>query len=525
MKKIILIPAALCGLLLSVAPIFAAVGTAFTYQGLLNESDSPATGIYEFRFRLYATDTDFTDLAAWRTNNNVPVTNGLFMTKIDFGDVFHGDVRWLDIGSRTNGSPSDFTPLNPREELTPTPYAMFATTAGLANSIAPNSVTAGGLASNAVITASIANGTVVRSLNGLTDTVRLSEGANVSFTTNGNTLQISASGGATSGWALGGNGGTTSANFVGTTDNQPLELRVNNASGIKARALRLVATADSPQVIGGPSVNTVAAGMQGATIAGGGSIATYGSPFPNQIFAYHGTIGGGLGNTISADAYESTIAGGNQNKIAPGAFRSTIGGGILNTISNGTATISGGSQNVAGYEGATVGGGAGNIATGYYSTVGGGSGSLALNDYATVAGGHENQASGSQSTVTGGSGNLASGIGSAVGGGSGNTASADYGTVGGGQGNTALATHAVIAGGHFNVNSGGASAIGGGQLNNVAVGAVNAVIGGGYNNHIHANAVAATIPGGTDNTADGFGSFAAGVNAHANDNGSFVCKR
>jgi len=106
-----------------------AQGTTFTYQGLLTESGSPVTGIYEFRFNLYATDTDLTKVTTGRTNYLVPVTNGLFMTKIDFGDVFHGDVRWLYIGSRTNGNPSDFIPLSPREELTPMPYAMFAANA------------------------------------------------------------------------------------------------------------------------------------------------------------------------------------------------------------------------------------------------------------------------------------------------------------------------------------------------------------------------------------------------------------
>src|SRR5580765_1844918 len=125
MKNIIFNLTALCGLLLSLVASAAPFGTTFTYQGLLTENGIPATGIYDFRFKLYATDTDLIEVTTGRTNYAVPVTNGLFMTKIDFGDVFHGDVRWLDIGSRTNGSLLDFTLLSPREELTPTPYAMF----------------------------------------------------------------------------------------------------------------------------------------------------------------------------------------------------------------------------------------------------------------------------------------------------------------------------------------------------------------------------------------------------------------
>lgn len=56
-----------------------------------------------------------------------------------------------------------------------------------------------------------------------------------------------------SSWDLTGNAGTTpGANFLGTTDNQPLELKVNSQ-----RALRLEPHATSPNVVGGHSSNTV----------------------------------------------------------------------------------------------------------------------------------------------------------------------------------------------------------------------------------------------------------------------------
>jgi hypothetical protein len=55
-------------------------------------------------------------------------------------------------------------------------------------------------------------------------------------------------------------------NFLGTTDNQALELKVNGA-----RAYRLQPGTDSPNVIGGYSGNSVGAGVSGATITGGGS--------------------------------------------------------------------------------------------------------------------------------------------------------------------------------------------------------------------------------------------------------------
>src|SRR5206468_6761354 len=92
MKKIFLNLLALCAFLLSLSPAFAAVGTAFTYQGFLTESGNEVTGIYDFRFNLYAGPADTTTLAPEVIKSGVPVTNGMFMTKIDFGDVFNGEV-------------------------------------------------------------------------------------------------------------------------------------------------------------------------------------------------------------------------------------------------------------------------------------------------------------------------------------------------------------------------------------------------------------------------------------------------
>ena len=69
-------------------------------------------------------------------------------------------------------------------------------------------------------------------------------------------------------WKLAGNAGTTAgANFVGTTDNQPLELKVN---GI--RALRLEPASGTPNVVGGAPDNSVAGTV--GTFIGGGSANT-----------------------------------------------------------------------------------------------------------------------------------------------------------------------------------------------------------------------------------------------------------
>ena len=54
------------------------------------------------------------------TNQAVTVTNGNFSTTLDFGDIFDGQERWLDISVRTNGG-SNFTLLSPRQAVLPTP--------------------------------------------------------------------------------------------------------------------------------------------------------------------------------------------------------------------------------------------------------------------------------------------------------------------------------------------------------------------------------------------------------------------
>ena len=157
---------------------------------------------------------------------------------------------------------------------------------------------------------------------------------------------------ATNFWQTGGNAGTVAGtNFIGTTDNQPVELWVNGS-----RALRLEPTANDVvdsnivNVIGGSSANYLAPGIVGATIGGGGAGFYHGLPSTNSISARFGTIGGGLGNTVQTNAYYSTIGGGNGNTIQTNAFDSVIGGGLGNAIQPNAAyaAIPGGYNNIAG---------------------------------------------------------------------------------------------------------------------------------------------------------------------------------
>jgi hypothetical protein len=235
-------------------------------------------------------------------------------------------------------------------------------------------------------------------------------------------------------WKLGGNAGTAPGpQFLGTTDGQALELRVNGQ-----RALRLEPeTTDasfgaSPGLVGGFGGNA-GSGVAGATIGGGGSAAM--SPFcggscANRVTDSFGTVSGGLGNRAgdaagtSEDRRYATVGGGLGNTA--GGEATTVGGGRVNTAGGVFATIGGGFVNTASGDEATVGGGAFNTASNIDATVGGGGQNTASGFQATVAGGSLNTASGDQATVGGGQANTASGLFATVAGGDSNTASGDF---------------------------------------------------------------------------------------------------
>ena len=112
-----------------------AIGTTFTYQGRLTDDNSPADGLYAFQFKLY--DNANPVFAAQQGSTidikDLDVIDGYFTVALDFGSgIFDGDARWLQIGVHPGDSddPGDFVTLSPLQELTPTPYAIYAETAG-----------------------------------------------------------------------------------------------------------------------------------------------------------------------------------------------------------------------------------------------------------------------------------------------------------------------------------------------------------------------------------------------------------
>jgi len=114
------------------------LGSAFTYQGRLTDSGSPPTAQYDLQFTLFDQSSGGIQIAGPITLDNVQVTNGLFTVQLDFGaGAFNGDNRFLAIGVRPGASTGAFTLLTTRQQLTATPYALYAQTAAVATSIRP----------------------------------------------------------------------------------------------------------------------------------------------------------------------------------------------------------------------------------------------------------------------------------------------------------------------------------------------------------------------------------------------------
>lgn len=551
-----------------------AQGTAFTYQGQLSSGGAPANGSYDLQFTLYTVNAGGVALAGPVTNSATAVSNGLFTTTIDFGPgVFTGTSNWLDIAVRTNGA-TGFTELTPRQQIKPTPYAVFATTASnvsgtvsasqLTGSIPAGQVTGTiplaqlppAVVTNNSVTSVNLNGTFTGNGSGLTGL----PASHLTFGDTNNTYFGYESLPATTGQyntAFGYE--TLNYNSIGVGNTaigaQAMALNTSGADNTAygGSALYSSVTGRENTAIGGAALyglgengfaeggtNNIAVGYMAGTAyedneSSNIDIGNPGVEFENNTIHIGrsqtntfiaGVIngnGGGLTN-LNVTQFSSGVV---PTSVLPGfqaaSNYATVGGGVNNTASGIAAVVGGG-----GYDGTTY---SGNLASGNASVIGGGAGNQATNTYATVGGGNGNTASGEDSTIAGGGGpsqygNQASGGWSAIGGGDKNAATNSETVIGGGQYNTAGGVWATIGGGDANVNLGNAGTIAGGQ-DNFAGGQdsfgddyYQPTVGGGYNNF--ATNDYATVPGGALNIAGGLYSFAAGQEALALNQGAFV---
>jgi hypothetical protein len=105
----------------------APMGTAFTYQGRLIDANNAADGLYDFQFKLFDANVAGSQKGSTISISEVDVIDGYFTVLLDFGsDVFTGNACWLEIGVRLGNlkDPNTYTTLSPRQEITPTPYAL-----------------------------------------------------------------------------------------------------------------------------------------------------------------------------------------------------------------------------------------------------------------------------------------------------------------------------------------------------------------------------------------------------------------
>jgi len=549
------------GLAAAQAPASSPLGTAFTYQGQLKQDGNPVDGTCDFEFSLWDAPSNGNPIGSTQSPPPVGVADGIFTVQLDFGSgAFQGDARWLEIAVCCPTGCDPKVTLTPRQALTASPYALYSAAtswtglsgvpAGFADGIDDNTIYSAGAGLMFTSTTTLA-----------VDTTYIQRRVSGSCAA-GSAIRVVAQNGQVTcqpvdanAWLLTGNAGTTpGTNFLGTTDNQPLELRVSGA-----RALRLEPNANSPNIIGGSSANWLAEGVLGATIGGGGS-----GTEPNRITDVHGAVGGGMGNQAGdgdGDVWDS--------------FFATEGGGEINRATGALSTIAGGYYNYATGAWSTVPGGWVNQAQGDYSFAAGrnanaqhdgsfvwadsegsqfassapnqflvratggtaltvdtaGSGLRILPDAnspsligghstnwlaggvygATIAGGGYNQSPNAVTdiygTVGGGSGNMAGdnagstwdSRGATVGGGEFNAAAGDYATIGGGESNFTAGTFATVGGGWGNDASADWATVAGG--NNNSAGSLYTTVGGGDGNT--ATDGYATVGGGRVNLASG----------------------
>jgi hypothetical protein len=117
------------------------LGTAFSYQGYLSRSGQPVDGPTDFRFTLYDAVTSGAQVGQAIEKKNLPVSAGLFVTELDFGPVFNGGQRFLEIAVRPGGSTGSYTALSPRQAVGATPYALGLHLPYAAAAFNPNSAT------------------------------------------------------------------------------------------------------------------------------------------------------------------------------------------------------------------------------------------------------------------------------------------------------------------------------------------------------------------------------------------------
>jgi hypothetical protein len=244
MKRIVLLRALLIALALffSAEVVWSQIPKTLSYQGVLSGAKGEVVpdGLYSITFRLYTVDNGGAPI--WSETQSIEVKGGLFnaaLGRTNSLDIPFDQPYWLAI------SVGDGSEASQRMKLTSSAYSLQART----------------VVDSAITSSKIASGQVVKSINSITDDIRLVPGENVAIRQDGNSLVISARSGQTgvgqstaairsskgdvltalSGpptpqpfWTIMGNNSTMpDINFIGTTDAADWVVKTNNSERIR----------------------------------------------------------------------------------------------------------------------------------------------------------------------------------------------------------------------------------------------------------------------------------------------------
>jgi hypothetical protein len=111
-----------------------AQSTAFTYQGSLDDAGAPASGLHDFRFKLWNAASGGLIVAPPVCVDDVSVVEGLFTTQIDFGAFATTAPRFIEVDVRrdtglTCSDATGFVVMAPRHQITAAPLATHANSA------------------------------------------------------------------------------------------------------------------------------------------------------------------------------------------------------------------------------------------------------------------------------------------------------------------------------------------------------------------------------------------------------------
>ncbi len=332
-------------------------GTAFTYQGFLQDANEPVNGTVELTFGLWRdpTGVDPNDLLfTLPPITGVSVTDGYFTVEVDCGeDVFVGEALWLEVDV-------DGQTLSPRQAITPAPYALALPGVWTHQNDTSPSVLAG-YAGN-VIDPGYVGGVIC--------------------------------GGGAELYAHPGYPPDPNDPNDPNDPGDPNEPPVPGENRV---------TADYATVCGGTA--NQAGGGDGPRAEGDGNNSFIGGGSQNDANGAYSTIGGGYKNT--ANGNYTSIIGGRENKCGNGTTHEygVVCGGKSNQVNQDAAFVGAGFTNNASGVSSVICGGEGNTASGYVSVVCGGTTNSATRQGASVLGGYNNTVRGYYSSIVGGNGN------------------------------------------------------------------------------------------------------------------------